>query len=124
MTAGRIRAFTLEAQQAAAGAFANRHALAEFRRYFTTPFRRTASDAGDQIADLAWGTGVELLDWPSGGDWTNVRFGADTGFVRTAHLVEVAYVDKKAGDDDPCLGTLRLPLDELMRALGQARTIS
>lgn len=38
MTAGHIRAFAQEARQAAAGAFTNRHAVAEFRRDFATPF--------------------------------------------------------------------------------------
>lgn len=108
MTAGRIRAFTLEAQQAVAGVLRNRHDVAEFRRDFTTAFRRTASATGDHLADLPWGTAVELLDWPSGNDWTKVRFGADEGFVATAHLVELAYVRKKDSGDDKYLASLAM----------------
>lgn len=108
MTAGRIRAFNEEAAQQAAGALDSRQDIALFRRNFTTAFRRTASDAGDHVADLAWGTAVELLDWPSGNEWTRIRFGLDEGFVRSAHLVETAYVAKKGSGDDQYLATLAM----------------
>jgi beta-lactamase superfamily II metal-dependent hydrolase len=106
MTTGCVRAFALEEEALAAEALRSRHDVAVFRRDFETALRRTASDAGDKIGDLKWGTGIELLDWPSGNEWTKVRAGIDEGFVRTAHLVEVAYVEKKNSGDDRFVATL------------------
>jgi beta-lactamase superfamily II metal-dependent hydrolase len=38
-----------------------------------------------------------LLDWPSGTQWTRIRAGVDEGFVKTEHLVEIAFVRKATG---------------------------
>ena len=106
MTTGCVRAWPLEERGAADGVLRTRHDHAVFRRDFESAFRRTASDAGDKISDLRWGAGVELLDWPSGAEWTKVRVGNDEGFVRTEHLVEVAYVNRKNSGDDKFVATL------------------
>ncbi|HWM27102.1 MAG TPA: MBL fold metallo-hydrolase [Woeseiaceae bacterium] len=106
MTTGCVRAWALEERGVADGALRTRHDAAVFRRDFRTAFRRTASDAGDSIGDLRWGSGVELLDWPSGSEWTKVRIGIEEGFVRTEHLVEVAYVARTSSGDNQFVATL------------------
>jgi beta-lactamase superfamily II metal-dependent hydrolase len=68
-----------------------------FRRDFRAALRQTASDDAAQIAGLEWGRAVDLLDWGANAEWTRVRSGAQEGFVKTAHLVEIAYVNKAAG---------------------------
>ena len=94
MTQGCVRAWALEEQKVSTGELRTRHQRALFRRDFDTPFRRTAGDAGDKIRDLKWGEKLELLDWPSVNEWTQVSIGTEEGFVRTSHLVEVAFVNK------------------------------
>jgi beta-lactamase superfamily II metal-dependent hydrolase len=106
MTTGCVRAWALEEQEVAGGVLRTRHDIATFRRDFETALRRTPSDAGDKLSDLKWGSRVELLDWPSGPEWTKVRVAAEEGFVRTAHLVEVAYVARKNSGDNRFVATL------------------
>ena len=106
MTTGCVRAWALEERGVADEVLRTRHDVAVFRRDFETAFRRTASDSGEKIGDLKWGSGVELLDWPPGGEWTRVRVGTDEGFVRTEHLVEVAWVARKNSGDDKFVATL------------------
>jgi hypothetical protein len=97
VTRGCVRAWGEEERRAASGALRTRHDRALFRRGFRTALRHTASDTGTAIRDLEWGRAVELLDWPSGAPWTRIRAGADEGFVRTEHLVEIAHVGKATG---------------------------
>ena len=97
MVQGRVRAWREEQQQVLSGALQTRHDRALFRQVFRSAFRRTPSDAGVKIADLDWGRAVEMLDWPSGTVWTRIRLGSDEGFVKTEHLVEIAYVKKTSG---------------------------
>jgi beta-lactamase superfamily II metal-dependent hydrolase len=97
MVQGCVRAWREEQQQGANGTLRTRRQQALFRRDFRTALRQTASDAATTIADLAWGRPVELLDWPSGAQWTRIRAGADEGFVKTEHLVEIAFVKKTSG---------------------------
>jgi beta-lactamase superfamily II metal-dependent hydrolase len=108
MVRGCVRAWGEEEQKAASGALKTRHDRALFRRDFRTAFRQTAGDDGSRIADLEWGRQVEMLDWGSGGMWTQVRVGADEGFLKTAHLVEIAYVGKTTGKN-PYTAKLKLP---------------
>lgn len=97
MTNGCVRAWALEEQKVTAGELRTRHQRALYRRDFETTFRRTAGDVGDKIKELQWGQHLELIDWPSGNDWTKVRIGIEEGFVKTSHLVEVAYIKKTSG---------------------------
>jgi len=97
VTRGCVRAWGEEERRAASGALRTRHDRALFRRDFRTALRQTAADTGTVIRDLEWGRAVELLDWPSGAPWTRIRAGADEGFARTEHLVEIAHVDKTTG---------------------------
>jgi hypothetical protein len=97
VTRGCVRAWGEEDRRAASGALRTRHDRALFRRGFRTALRQTAGDTGTVIRDLEWGRAVELLDWPSGAPWTRIRAGADEGFARTEHLVEIAHVDKTTG---------------------------
>jgi beta-lactamase superfamily II metal-dependent hydrolase len=110
MTSGCVRAFALEGQKVSAGELRTRHQVALFRRDFRTTLRSTPSESGTAIRELAWGTRVELLDWPSGGDWTRVRCGGHEGFVKTGHLVETAYVARKGSGEDSFVA--RLTLDD------------
>src|SRR5262245_60889108 len=97
MVRGCVRAWGEEEQRAASGTIRTRHDRAVFRRDFRTALRQTASDAAAKITDLEWGRAVDLLDWGANAEWTQVRAGAQEGFVKTAHLVEIAYVNKTSG---------------------------
>jgi beta-lactamase superfamily II metal-dependent hydrolase len=97
MVQGRVRAWRAEQQEVLNGVLATRHDRALFRKDFRAAFRQTATETGVKITDLEWGRAVDLLDWPSGTQWTRVRVGGDDGFVKTEHLVEIAYVKKTNG---------------------------
>ena len=99
MIQGCVRAWSDEQQKVANRTLRTRHDQAVFRRDFRTAFMRTASETGEKISELEWGRPVELLDWWSGADWTRIRVGADEGFVKTSHLVEIAYVKKTTGNN-------------------------
>jgi beta-lactamase superfamily II metal-dependent hydrolase len=97
MVQGCVRAWQEEDRRAADGTLRTRRQRALFRRDFRTALRQVASEAAPAIDELAWGQAVELLDWPSGTEWTRIRTGAGEGFVKTEHLVEIAFVGKASG---------------------------
>lgn len=101
MTVGWIRAYADELEQFS---FRDkdhneRDARTAFRESFITVLRDAPNDAGAELRTLSWGDAVELPDGISGADWTAVDIDSDSGFVRTAHLVEVAYVDRRDEED-------------------------
>ena len=70
---------------------------AQFREAFTTSLRAGPADTDAGIEDLSWGEIVELPSGLGDGEWTRVEHDGRAGFVRSAHLVEIAYVDRRAG---------------------------
>lgn len=86
MPVGWIRAYDEELEQFgfSDGDHRERDARAAFREAFRT---------------LAWSDTVDLPGGLSSDEWTRVVAGVQEGFVRTAHLVELAYVDRHATTD-------------------------
>lgn len=96
MASGWIRAYADEDETLRArGGFISRADRADFRAAFKTGLRSQASDSADLVTQLEWGTEVDLPDGLSNQEWTKVRSGNDEGFVKTHHVVQVAYVQRK-----------------------------
>ncbi|HEX2559589.1 MBL fold metallo-hydrolase [Phenylobacterium sp.] len=92
------------------GAAAAKRAQAEFRKAFTTPLRAAPSADAGVMGDLPWGASVELPSGLSADAWTAARHEGDVGFVRSDHLVEIAYVGRPAAIEDPKRLAARLSL--------------
>lgn len=86
--------------------YRERNARAEFRRDFKTRLRRTASQNGDVLRVFRWGDEVELPNGIASGSWTRAVFEGKTGFVPTADVVEVAYVNRRPEEKDANQTTL------------------
>jgi beta-lactamase superfamily II metal-dependent hydrolase len=101
MAVGWIRAYADELAQFSFrdSGYKERDARADFRESFTTVMRDAADDAAAELRTLAWGDVLQLPDGISGDDWTAVNVDGENGFVNTAHLVEVAYVNRRDEDD-------------------------
>ena len=101
MAAGWIRNYAEELEQFSFRDrdHAERDARAAFRESFTTVMRDAPNDAAAELAELRWGDTVELPDGISSGDWTAAVAEGSGGFIRTAHLVEIAYVDRRDEED-------------------------
>jgi beta-lactamase superfamily II metal-dependent hydrolase len=74
-----------------------RDARAAFREAFFTTLRAGPDDTAAEIGVLSWADIVELPSGLSDEEWTRASFEGQDGFLRTAHLVEIAYVDRRAG---------------------------
>ena len=101
MATGWVRAYAEELEQ-----FSyrdrdhdERDARAAFRESFTTVLREAADDAAAEVRELRWGDSVDLPDGISNAEWTAVSVDGDFGFIKTAHLVEVAYVSRRDEED-------------------------
>ncbi len=68
---------------------------AEFRETFTTELKDGADPSANNLQTLAWGAVVDLPNGIEDGEWTAVVADGESGFVRTTHLVEVAYVNRR-----------------------------
>ena len=84
----------------------------KFRRSFKTPLRRTAAVNGEVISRLNYDS---ILSLPEGiqPDWTRTKVDGKEGFVRSEHIVEVAYVDRiNNGREETALdgNSYKLPL--------------
>lgn len=77
-----------------AGKRAAKRAQAEFRRDFRTSLRDAPDDGASELTELAWGDTVSLPDGLSNDDFTGAQAGGETGFIKTAHLIELAFVDR------------------------------
>lgn len=102
MPTGWIRAYTEETDQFGPGDadYRERNNRAEFRRDFVTQLRETATQSGQVLRDLHWGDEVELPSGISTTAFTRAIFAADTGFIPTSHVVELAYVSARADQDN------------------------
>lgn len=72
-----------------------REKRAEFRSKFSTILRSSRSSNSNEVRRLKWGDVVELPSDLSTTEWTRARHKTKTGFIRTEHLVEVAFVKKQ-----------------------------
>ncbi|NIR31474.1 MAG: MBL fold metallo-hydrolase, partial [Gammaproteobacteria bacterium] len=99
MAIGWIRAWAEEYDRLFAGEFATPNARAEFRRQFGAELRDAPADDAAVVRRLVWDREVELPDGLSSGPWTRVRVDGDEGFIVSAHLVEIAFVDRGRGRD-------------------------
>lgn len=101
MSVGWIRAYAEEVDR-----FGNwdadyraRNDRAEFRRAFETTLRATATQSGEVLQVLRWGEVVELPGGISTTAFTRAEFDGQTGFVPTAHVVELAYVNARPDEE-------------------------
>lgn len=101
MATGWIRAYADELEQFSFRDrdHTERDARAAFREAFTTVLRDAADAAAAELRVLRWGDGVDLPDGISADEWTAASIDGQSGFIKTAHLVEVAYVDRRDEDD-------------------------
>jgi len=102
MPQGWIRAYAAEV---AAHGFKDenheeRDARANFRASFTTKLVDGPSPTSNEIATLRWGDVVELPDGlADGAPMTAAIFDGVPGFVRTDHVVELAYVKRRGSSE-------------------------
>ena len=80
--------------------FRARNQRAEFRRDFTTQLRETATQGGTVLRELRWGDVVELPSGISTTQFTRAESGGQIGFVPTAHVVELAYVNARPEENN------------------------
>lgn len=108
MATGWIRAY--QAEWGAVGFsdadFRVRDARARFRKDFTTQMHEAASGNSPVRATLHWGDVLELPSGLARTRWTRAIVDGATGFVRTSHLVEVAYVNRVGDSADDLTASL------------------
>lgn len=109
MPRGWIRAYAAEADEIGGSFFtsAEREAHARFRAGFRTPFLLTADDSSEVQAELSWGDVVELPDGLSSTPWTAALFQEKPGFIKSDHVVEIAYVGRRGTTDKDLKAQLR-----------------
>lgn len=101
MTTGWIRAYADEnASVKTKVPYFRRRERAEFRSKFSTELKTSASETSQKLANLKWGTTLELPDGIGSDKWTKVKHKTITGFVKTAHVVEVGFVKRGSGTAD------------------------
>lgn len=83
------------------GSGAAKRAQANFRKAFSTALRGAPSEDAAIVRALPWGATLDLPDGLSAEPWTPVRHDGDEGFVRSDHLVEIAYVRRPETVADP-----------------------
>ncbi len=76
-----------------------RNNRAEFRRDFSTDMHVSASGNSNVGQTLRWGDKVELPNGIASTNWTRIVANGETGYVRTAHLIEVAFVNRLDDQD-------------------------
>lgn len=74
----------------------SRQKRADFRVNFSTALRASASETSHNKRNLKWGEELELPAGLGNGKWTGVTYKNISGFVKTAHLVEIGYVKRGA----------------------------
>ena len=95
MTKGWIRAYEEEDKKVGGSApYYFRDKRAKFRDSFKTDMRKGRSGSSGLVNKLKWGDEVELPSGLAKGTWTTVKSGIKSGFVKTAHLVQLAWVKR------------------------------
>lgn len=94
MAKGSIRAYADEDAAVKGKDFFNRNARAKFRSAFKATLRVSKSDTATVLKKLKWATDVELPDGLASSEWTRVISGTKDGFVKSIHLVQIAYVKR------------------------------
>jgi len=121
MVKGWIRAYAQEREQFSDfdRHWTERNARAEFREGFTTELRDDAAPGAAVLQDLPWGTQVELPDGLSEDPWTHAFYDGQDGYVRSEHVVEVAYVKRAetVGSDSDLKTTLQYDVGDGSREL-------
>lgn len=96
MATGWIRAYAEENQAVGTDIpYFRRAERGAFRSAFTTTMKAENHTNAADLRALPWGTEVALPEGLSKNTWTLIRFGNEDGFVRSEHLVEIAFVNKK-----------------------------
>ncbi len=96
MATGWIRAYSDE--KAAINTnnyYKKKQQQAEFRKKFKTEFKEEAKTSSTTIQEIGWGRTVDLPNGLSKTTWTRIKYNGKIGYVKTDHVVEIAYVDKK-----------------------------
>ncbi|MEO1243315.1 MAG: MBL fold metallo-hydrolase [Pseudomonadota bacterium] len=104
MAQGWVRAWDKDFQlfqttRASKGYSAAKRAQAFFRKDFTTSLKDAPNDTANTIDTLRWSAPVDLPNGLGDGKWTAVIASGDPGFIKTAHLAEIAYVRLKGEDE-------------------------
>jgi len=80
--------------------FFSRKSRADFRKDFKTTLRASASGNAASVKTLKWGDKVELPNGLSTSTWTKAISASKEGFIKSSHVVEIAYVKRKSGSTD------------------------
>ena len=96
MRIGWVRAYGEENKRVGSKVeFYKRDKRAKFRENFKTSLRANHSTNSDELQRLNWGDVVELPNGLSSNLWTQVNYKRKTGFVKTNHIIEIAFVSKR-----------------------------
>ncbi len=107
MAVGWVRAYEDEDRaMRQLGRRAFRSDRAAFRSAFKADLRAAKRDSSERLRRLAWGSTVVLPQGLSSSDWTKVQVATKVGFVRSEHLVQVAYVKKRGRSTSGLTATL------------------
>lgn len=100
MAIGWIRAYADEEKTLKQrGQFILRAHRAAFRAQFKTDIRSAPGESAESVKSVKWGTVVELPEGLSTGEWTKVESAGKEGFVKSSHVVQVAYVKRRGRSD-------------------------
>lgn len=98
MPQGWIRAYDAEDQALKnRGRVVLRSDRSAFRKSFKTTLQASRSQNARALKTLRWGAELALPNGLSTSRWTKATSGSVTGFVRSDHVVEVAYVARRSG---------------------------
>ncbi len=98
MPTGWIRAYDEEDKHVKSDVpFFERSERGKFRQSFSTPVHNSSSASSPILATLKWGAVVELPNGLASSSWTRIIHKNKPGFVKSKHLVEVAFVARKSG---------------------------
>ena len=101
MATGWIRAYGDEnAHVGTDMPYFKRASRAKFRKGFKTELRDRGANTATVLKSLKWGDKVELPNGLSNTRWTKAVSGRTRGFIRSDHLVEIAYVKRGTGSTD------------------------
>lgn len=95
MPQGWVRAWDEEAAQS----LGSGKERARWRRGFRTAVHAEGRASSEVIGELAWGDEVELPTGIRAGTWTRALLDDGEGFVRSRHLVELAWIGRGEGRD-------------------------
>ncbi|GAA3605149.1 hypothetical protein Q4Q39_08900 [Flavivirga amylovorans] len=96
MATGWIRAYSEEkAAINTTNYYKRKQQQAEFRKKFKTEFKEEAKTSSTTIQEIGWGRTVDLPNGLSKTTWTRIKYNGKIGYLKSDHVVEIAYVDRK-----------------------------